>query len=46
MLRHKTKAAVTVLIFPGDEPRHGIGFDDHGGPGVGLPHVRWRFADQ
>jgi hypothetical protein len=46
MLRHSTSAAFTVLIFPGDDPRHGMGFEDHGGPGIGLPHVRCRLADQ
>lgn len=46
MFRHKTSAAFTVLIFPGEAPRHGIGFEDQGGPGTGFPHVRCRLADQ
>ena len=46
MFRHNTRAAFTVLIFPGEEPRHGMGFEDHGRPGIGLPHVRCRLADQ
>jgi hypothetical protein len=46
MFRHSTSAAFTVLIFPGEEPRHGIGFEDQGRPWTGLPHVRCRLADQ
>jgi hypothetical protein len=46
MLRQSTRAAFAVLSFPGAEPRHGIGFEDHGGAGVGFPHVRCRLADQ
>ena len=46
MFRHSTRAAFTVLIFPGEDPRHGMGLEDQGGPGIGLPHVRCRLADQ
>lgn len=46
MFRHRTKAALAVLSFPGAEPRQGTVFTDHGGGGVGLPHVRCRLADQ
>jgi len=46
MLRQSTRAAFAVLSFPEDEPRHEDALEDHGGRGVGLPHVRWRLADQ
>ena len=46
MFKHITRAAAAVLRRPGAEPRHGWGFWDHGGPGVGFPQVKWRFADQ
>jgi hypothetical protein len=46
MLRQSTRPPEAVFNFPGAEPRHGNNFEDHGGRGVGFPHVRCRFADQ
>ena len=46
MLRQRTRAALAVFSFPGVEPRQAMFLDDHGGPGVGLPHVRCLLADQ
>lgn len=46
MFRHMTSAAAAVFSLPGAAPRHGGCFWDHGGLGVGFPHVRCRLADQ
>jgi hypothetical protein len=45
MFKHRTKAALAVLSFPGED-LHGDIFGAQGGGGVGFPQVRWRFADQ
>jgi hypothetical protein len=46
MFRQSTRAALAVLSFPGDGPRHEDIFEDHEGRGDGLPQVRCRLADQ
>lgn len=46
MLRHSTRAELAVFSFPGIAPRQGTNRWDHGGPGVGLPQVRWRLTEK
>lgn len=45
MFKHRTRAALAVLSFPGEDLQGDI-FGAQGGGGVGLPQVRCRFADQ
>lgn len=45
MFRQRTKAALAVLSFPGEDLQGDI-LGAQGGGDVGLPQVRWRLADQ
>ena len=46
ILRHRTRAELAVLSFPGIAPRQGTKRWDQGGPGVGIPQVRWRLTEK